>query len=52
MDQSHGDEQPSQDGVELSRFLKLAERAFQRSSPTQREMLRDVLKLSLHNLRT
>lgn len=52
MDQPHEEEQPNLDGVELARFLKLAERAFQRSSPTQREMLRDVLKLSLHNLRT
>lgn len=52
MDQPHEEEQPSQDGVELSRFLKLAERAFRRSSQTQREMLRDVLKLSLKNKRT
>lgn len=52
MDQPRAVEQPSQDGVELSRFLKLAERAFLRSSPTQREMLRDVLKLSLQCGRT
>lgn len=49
MDQSHEEVQPSEDCVELSRFLKLAERAYKRSSPAQRDMLRDVLKLSLQN---
>lgn len=52
MDQSHEDAQPSEDGVALSRFLKLAERAYKRSSPAQRDMLRDVLKLSLRSAHT
>jgi len=47
MDTVHQDEDPNDDEVELNRFLKLAARTYKRATPVQRQMLADMLKLSL-----
>ncbi len=46
MDIEHGAD-ASDDDVELNRFVKLATRAYKRASPMHRQMLSDMLKMSL-----
>lgn len=47
MDLVHQEAEPDTDEVELNRFLKLATRSYRRATPVQRQMLTDMLRLSL-----